>query len=355
MLRDRVAGFRRRGRARRGFSRPGGGRFVIGSLVFAVFLLMANALFVGAEFALISARRTRIEPRAEEGSRRARIVLRGMEQLSVMLAGAQLGITVASLALGAVAEPAVEHLLEGPARAAGIPHGAVRPLAFAVGLAIVVFCHMVLGEMVPKNIALAGPEECAMWLTPPLWVFSRVTAPVLWILGHVANLCLRLVRIDPVDEVRRVYTVEELPAVLAESREHDLLDKRGHGRLEAALTLQSRTAEQVMRPWIEVLTLASPVTGEALEHASVETGRSRFPVVDDGRVTGYVHVHDTLDRGAGDAVPVYPLLAVRPDATLSTLLARMRAGRTHLAVVQDADGTIAGLASLDDVLAGFLA
>ncbi|MGR7002902.1 CNNM domain-containing protein [Yinghuangia aomiensis] len=154
-----------------------------GQLALAVVLLLANAFFVGAEFSLISARRTRIEPLAESGSRRARIVLRGMEQISVMLAGAQLGITVASLGLGAVAEPALEHLLHDPLHALGLPSGAASVTAFAIGLAIVVFCHMVLGEMVPKNIALAGPEESALWLTPPLWVFSRVTAPILWFLG----------------------------------------------------------------------------------------------------------------------------------------------------------------------------
>lgn len=328
---------------------------MIGSLALSVFLLLANAFFVGAEFALISARRTKIAPRAEEGSRRARIVLRGMEQVSVMLAGAQLGITVASLGLGAVAEPALEHLLEAPFEAMGLPHGAVRPLAFAVGLAFVVFCHMVLGEMVPKNIALAGPEECALWLTPPLWLFSRITAPVLWVFQHVANGFLRVARVEPVDEVRSVYTAEELPAVLAESREHELLDHRGHHRLSAALTFQSRTAGQVMRPWAEVRTLPGPVTGRALERASVESGRSRFPVVRNGGVEGYVHVHDTLDRGPDDAVPVYPLLAVGPETTLSALLGRMRAGRTHIALIRDPDDGIAGLASLDDVLAGFLA
>ncbi|MCF2527563.1 hemolysin family protein [Yinghuangia soli] len=326
-----------------------------GALVLSVVLLLANAFFVGAEFALVSARRTKIAPKAEEGSKRARIVLHGMEQISRMLAAAQLGITVASLGLGAVAEPAIEHLLEGPLEAVGIPHGAVRPLAFAIGLAFVVFCHMVLGEMVPKNIALAGPEESALWLTPPLWLFARLTAPILWFFNHVANGCLRLFRVDPVDEVRSVYTAEELPAVLAESHEHDLLDQRGHNRLSAALTLTSRTADQVMRPWSEVRSLAAPVTGRALERASVETGRSRFPVLDGDRLQGYVHVHDTLDRGPDDDVPVYPLLTVPPGTTLSVLLGRMRAGRTHLAVVADPDGAPEGLTSLDDVLAGFLA
>ncbi|MGA4544512.1 hemolysin family protein [Uniformispora flossi] len=326
-----------------------------GQLALAVVLLLANAFFVGAEFSLISARRTRIEPLAESGSRRARIVLRGMEQISVMLAGAQLGITVASLGLGAVAEPALEHLLHSPLHALGLPSGAASVTAFAIGLAIVVFCHMVLGEMVPKNIALAGPEESALWLTPPLWVFSRVTAPILWFLGHVANGCLRLFRVHPVDEVRSVYTAEELPAVLAESREHQLLDKRGHHRLSAALTLQSRTAEQAMRPWPDVRTLPGPVTADALEHAAVDTGLSRFPVIENDRVTGYVHVHDTLGRTPDATVPVHPLHTVRGDATLAAVLARMRAGRTHLALVQGTDGRIAGLASLDDVLAGFLA
>ncbi|OPC84379.1 hypothetical protein B4N89_28730 [Embleya scabrispora] len=323
----------------------------MGDLLLSLVLLAANAFFVGAEFSVISARRTRIAPRAEAGSRRATMVLTAMGRLSTMLAAAQLGITVASLGLGAVAEPALAHLLGTPIEALGLPAGAVHPIAFVVGLAVVVFCHMVLGEMVPKNIALAGPEECAMWLTPPLLVFARVTAPILWLFNHIANLCLRVFGVRQVDEVRSVYTAEELPALLAESREHDLLDVDEHDRLAGALALHSGTAGEVLHPWSDVVALPAPVSAAALEEVAVRTGLSRFPVLDPaGRPEGYVHVLDVLAPETDASVPVYPLVTVTPDTALTGLLARMRGSRTHLALVLAPDSAPLGLVTLDDVM-----
>ncbi|MET7303891.1 hemolysin family protein [Embleya sp. NPDC005575] len=324
---------------------------MIGDLLLSLVLLMANAFFVGAEFSVISARRTRIAPQAEAGSRRAAMVLIAMGRLSTMLAAAQLGITVASLGLGAVAEPALVHALAGPIEAIGLPAGAVHAIAFVLALAVVVFCHMVLGEMVPKNIALAGPEECALWLTPPLLLFARLTAPILWLLNHVANLCLRAFRVRPVDEVRSVYTAEELPALLAESREHDLLDVREHDRLSGALALHSSPAASVMRPWTDVVALPRPVSAAALEEVAVRTGLSRFPVLDAADLpVGYVHVLDVLAPEADGSVPVYPLVTIDPDAMLTTLLARMRGSRAHLALVGAPDAVPLGLVTLDDVM-----
>src|SRR5687768_2882790 len=138
------------------------------ALVLGVLLLIGNAFFVGAEFALIAARRSQIEPRAEEGSRMARTTLRAMEHVSLVMAGAQLGITVCSLGLGAVAEPAVAHLLEPILEAIRVPDQLLHPIAFAIALSIVVYAHVVLGEMVPKNLAIAGPERAALVLGPPM-------------------------------------------------------------------------------------------------------------------------------------------------------------------------------------------
>src|SRR5690348_12813917 len=137
-------------------------------LLLALLLLLLNAFFVGAEFSVISARRSQIEPLAAAGSRSARTALRAMERISLMLACAQLGVTVCSLGLGAVAEPAIAHLIEAPAHAAGLPEDVVDPIAFGLALALVVYLHVVIGEMVPKNLALAGPDRAVLVLAPPL-------------------------------------------------------------------------------------------------------------------------------------------------------------------------------------------
>ena len=157
------------------------------ALLVAVALLLANAFFVGAEFAVMAARRSQIEVLAAGGSRRARSTLWAMEHVSVMLACAQLGVTVCSLSLGAVAEPALAHLIAEPLEALGASPAAVHTVAFAISLAIVVYLHVVIGEMVPKNLAIAGPDRAALVLAPPLVALSRALAPVIRLLNGLAN------------------------------------------------------------------------------------------------------------------------------------------------------------------------
>src|SRR5918994_1541706 len=153
----------------------------------SIILLLLNGFFVGAEFALVAARRSTLEHLAEEGNARARAALRALRELSFMLAGAQLGITMASLGLGAIAEPAVARLLEGPLHAAGLPDAALHSVAFVIALAIVVFLHMVVGEMAPKNMAIAEPEKTALWLAAPFRLFTNVFRPFILFLNAIAN------------------------------------------------------------------------------------------------------------------------------------------------------------------------
>ncbi len=171
------------------------------ALLVAVLLLAGNAFFVGAEIALVSVRRAQVEPHAEAGSPRARTTLRAMSKVSLMMAGAQLGITVCSLGLGATAEPALAHLIEPLFASLGVPEAWVHPVAFTLALSVVVVIHMVLGEMVPKNIALAVPDRTALALGPPLYAVVTLLRPVIWTLNQGANLVLRLLGVQPRDEV----------------------------------------------------------------------------------------------------------------------------------------------------------
>uniref|UniRef100_UPI002024A0A6 hemolysin family protein n=1 Tax=Frankia sp. Cppng1_Ct_nod TaxID=2897162 RepID=UPI002024A0A6 len=244
----------------------------------AVVLLAGNAFFVGAEFAVISVRRDRVEPYAAGGDRRARTVLAAIERLSLMLAASQLGITICSLGLGAVAEPTVAHLLEGSLEALGVPANLFRPIGFAVALLIVACLHIVLGEMVPKNIALAGPERVALWLGPPLVRFAQLTRPLIVVLDALANRCVRLVGVDPVDELSTAFTPDELAAMIAESRHEGLLEDSEHTLLTSALELSERTAGAIMIFIGEIVTVPWSVTASELERLVARTGFSRFPV-----------------------------------------------------------------------------
>jgi CBS domain containing-hemolysin-like protein len=243
----------------------------------AVLLLLGNGLFVAAEFAAISVRRAMLEPMAES-SARARRVLHSLRSLSMLLAGAQLGITLCSLGLGAVAEPTVARLLEGVLNVLHVPDELLHAIAFAVALALVVFLHMVLGEMVPKNLSLSAPERLSLVLVPALSAFVRVTRPVIRLLNGLANRGLLVLRVEPRNELEASHTPEELAEIIAESRSEGLLDPNKHERLSGALALENLRGRDVMIPVGRLVTVPPSITADDLEDLAAETGYSRFPV-----------------------------------------------------------------------------
>ncbi|MEU8974134.1 hemolysin family protein [Streptomyces monashensis] len=322
-------------------------------LAFAALLVLANGFFVGAEFALVSVRRSQIEPL---GTARARQVLYGLQRLPQMMAAAQFGITVCSLTLGAVAEPTVAHLLEPVFAAVRLPDGMIHPLGYVIALMAVVFFHLVIGEMVPKNLAMAAPEKAALWLGPGLVAFARVCKPITVALGACAQAVLRLFRVEPKDEVEAVVTTEQLNRLLEDSGEAGLLDPEERERLEDALELGSRPVTDVLLRRESLVVVAPSVTPGEIVDLTARTGYSRFPVAaaDQGAFMGYVHVKDVLDLESSDrAVPQHvwrPMTTLRAELPLDDALTVMRRAATHLAQVADASGRVLGLVALEDVL-----
>ena len=331
-------------------------------LLVTVLLLAANAFFVGAEFALVSAKRAAIEPRAQAGSRRAISTLQAMERVSIMLAGAQLGITLCSVALGALSEPAIAHLLEEPFAAIGIPDGAVHPAAFVIALLIITVLHVLFGEMVPKNIALAAPERSSLWLSPALAWTVRIAKPVLWLLNGMANLVLRVVRVEQRDEVASAFTRDEVASMVEESHRGGLLDATDRDLLGGALAFETATAADVALPLDRVHCLGPGPTPRAVEALAAATGVTRFPIrsADGAGLTGYVHVKDTLPLPVGDRERPMPAGCVRqlpdiPDnSALGEAIEVMRGNHAHMARVSDAAGALRGIVTLDDILASLI-
>ncbi|MGW6059098.1 hemolysin family protein [Streptomyces sp. NPDC055189] len=324
-------------------------------LLFALLLVLANGFFVGAEFALVSVRRSQIEPL---NGKRARQVLYGLENLPQMMAAAQFGITVCSLTLGAVAEPTVAHLLEPVFEAAHIPEGAIHPLGYAIALAVVVFLHLVVGEMVPKNLAMAAPEKTALWFSPGLVAFARLCRPVTAALGACARLVLKLFGVEPKDEVEAVFTSEQLNRLVGDSGQAGLLDPKEQERLEDALELGSRPVTDVLLDRASLVTVGAAVTPSEVIALTGTTGYSRFPVrAENGAFMGYLHVKDVLDLTDGAeadrAVPQQvwrSMTTLRAELPLDDALTVMRRAATHLAQVADASGKVLGLVALEDVL-----
>ena len=322
-----------------------------------VAMLIGNAFFVGAEFGLIAARRSSIELRALSGSRAAKITLEAMEQVSLMLAGAQLGVTLCSLILGAVGEPLFAGLLEAPFHTLGVPLWLLPPASLTLALAMMVYLHVVIGEMVPKNMALANPDRAALLLTPPLVLMVRLIRPVLLALNALSNTGLRLLRVKPQREIASTFTRDEVAGFVKESRREGLLSEDEEQLLAGALRFDERTVQAVLLPQDGLVTVTPHTTPAEVEQLVATTGYSRFPVRNaHGKLTGYVHLKDILNIPDSkhhqplSATVIRQLAEVKERASLRTALSSMQRSNSHLAQVVGRGEKVLGIVALEDVL-----
>ncbi|GAA1429577.1 hemolysin family protein [Microlunatus lacustris] len=324
----------------------------------ALFVLLAfNAFFVGAEFAVISAKRSQIEPRAEGGSKAATTTLWAMEHATLMLATSQLGITICSLLILNVSEPAIHHLLEYPLGITPLPEGAISAVAFAVALVLVTFLHVVFGEMIPKNLAFSVPTRAALLLAPPLVMVSRLLRPVIWALNGIANGVLRLFKVEPKDEAASAFTLEEVATIVAQStREGTLSDTSG--TLTAAFQFTEKKVSDVEVPLSDMVVLPGGSTPAQVQEAVADHGYSRYILTDDdGLPDGYLHLKDVLDLiGTDDrdlpvpAKRIRTLGSVSRASDLEDALAAMRRAGSHVAISYDTGGTATGVLFLEDII-----
>ena len=332
-----------------------------GLLLLAVGLIAANGFFVGAEFAVLASRRTRLEPLLRS-SRRARTALRAIEQLPLMISACQFGITLASLGLGALAEPVVASLLTDALATLHIPQELIHPLALAIALTLVSCLHMLLGEMVPKNLALTGPERAAMVLAPPLLLFVQIFRPIIIGLTAIATAVLKLLRVTPASEIGEVTDRDSVAALIGESSEEGLLKTNQRELLTGALAFEETKAEAVGLPLDTLVTVDPDVTPGRVEQLVAATGYSRFPVQADYRtqsrpeLIGYIHIADVLDTDQArrnlplDHRWIRPLGEIRTTATLQTALATLRRSGSHLARLIDDNGETQAVIALEDIL-----
>lgn len=331
------------------------------ALSIALLMLAGNAFFVGAEFGLISARRSSIELKALRGSKAAKITLNAMENISLMLAGAQLGITICSLVLGAVGEPLFAHLLEAPLYALGLSESLIHPVAFILALSTMVYLHVVIGEMVPKNLALANPDKTTILLTPPLVFIVKITRPIVVLLNAIANKTLELVGIKTTKEVASAFTRDEVAGFVEESKREGLLSEDEGELLSNALGLHEKTVTVAMLPTNKLICINYQSTPAEVEKLSAKTGYSRFPILNEQSVpTHYIHLKDILGISNSEHKSPIPKAVMRPlakisgRATMRTALAIMQRSGTHLASVTDRNSKVIGIIALEDLLEEFV-
>jgi CBS domain containing-hemolysin-like protein len=326
------------------------------ALIISVLLLLGNAFFVAAEFALTAAKRYRLEDEAAAGSRAARAAIKGIDQLSLMLAGAQLGITLCTVGLGALAEPAVAHLIDPLLHATGMPSQLSYAIAFVISLVLVVFLHMVVGEMAPKSWALVHPERSALLLALPFRWFTKMTRWILSALNGFTNWLLRLVKVDPRDTADKIYLPEDLRILVHESGEHGTLPQGQERLLTRMLALQNTTLGAVMIPRDQTITVPGLATATEVEALSRTCGRSRFPVINpQGDVTGLIHIREVVRATAAGHNSTASELMTDPlrvpvDQPIATTVTVMRQARAQLAIVTDPGGAFVGIATMEDVL-----
>jgi CBS domain containing-hemolysin-like protein len=327
-------------------------------LAVALVLVAFCGLFVAAEFALVTVERAEVDRAAAAGDRRAQGVQQALQTLSTQLSGAQLGITITNLAIGFLAEPAISRLVDGPLLAAGVPEGAVRPISVTLGLAAATAMTMIFGELVPKNLALARPSQVAAGTQGFQRGFTTAMAWPIRVLNGAANALLRLVGVDPQEELRSARSARELGFLVHHSAEEGVLEQRTAGLLERSLAFGGRTAGDVMTPRMRVVFVDGDAPVAAALDLARASGHSRFPVSGAGRddVIGILHVKQAVgvppaERGGRTVAEVAsPPVAVPETLPLDPLLALLRRHGMQMAVVVDEYGGTHGVVTLEDLV-----
>ena len=325
----------------------------------ALGLILLNAFFVAAEFAIVRVRTTRVAELARAGDWRAKAVAAAQRRLDAFLSATQLGVTLSSLGLGWIGEPAFQHLLEPVFAALGITSARViENTSIAVAFALITFLHIVLGELVPKSYTIRRTERVALWVALPIRVFQLVFAPALWLLGRTSAATLRLLGVTAETSGDLAHSEEELRMLLAESHRVGVLSGQKRELLENVIDYTERTARHVMIPRADIayVSLARPLE----ENLGVidQTAHTRFPLArsDIDHVVGMVHVKDLFRRrselrSSEDLAALKrPILFVPESRPLDALQRDFQDGRTHMAIVVDEYGGTSGLVTLEDVI-----
>lgn len=323
-----------------------------------ILLSLGTAFFVAGEFALVAADRTKVERLAEEGHRGAVSTLKALKTLSFQLSGAQLGITVTSLLVGFIVRPTLGEALFPVAEVAGVPADAIEGVSVAAALLLATAVQMVIGELIPKNIAVAEPLATSSLLATPFRLVNAVLKPLIVALNAAANATVRLFGIEPRDELESTVSLEELETLIQSSRRSGLLPEADFSLLSRSITFAGKTAADALVPRTRAVAIKRDALVPELAELAVETGHTRFPVYahDLDQIEGIVNVKSIFDLAADvrERTKVSELVTDAPmvpeSRPLDLLLTQMRRDRAHMVVVLDEYGGTAGILTLEDVL-----
>ena len=335
-----------------------GGGSIAGRMAVVLVLVLVNAFFVASEFALVAVRRTRIEEMAAAGDKRARTVQGALEHLDRYIAGTQLGITIASLGLGWVGEPAVAGILDRILEVFGIsapPAGVHTAASFVVGFLILTFLHIVLGELAPKSVALVRPESVSRIVATPLILFSRVMSPLIWVCNGAANALLKLLGISRASDMQG-HSPDELRLLVMQARAQGRLNESDTAMLAGVFDFHHKKARDVMRPRTEVVALDIDSTEDEVWRVVKEERYSRYPIIRE-TIDDVIGVFLAKDLWLRDETKPFLLkdltrecLYVPDSRAAERVLDDLRKTRAHMAVVLDEYGGTAGIITMEDLI-----
>lgn len=320
------------------------------SLLLVLFLVLLNGFFVAAEFSLVKVRQTRLAQLVSEGKPNARFAQKVTQQLDAYLSACQLGITLASLGLGWVGEPAIAHLIVEPLLGNFEMHPTlITTLSFAIAFGIITFLHIVLGELAPKSLAIQKAENTSLWVAAPLMLFYKISYPAIWLLNGTANFLLKRIGLDPVTEQDSAHTEEEIRILVNESARSGHIDQTEMALVDNVFEFSERLAREIMIPRIDMICLYDDNSFQENLDIIRESRHSRFPVAheDKDRIIGFVHASDfyltALTNGNADIKRlIRPMLTVPESTEISHVLRLMQKRRTQMAIVIDEYGGYSG-------------
>lgn len=328
-------------------------------LFFVFFLVFANAFFVVSEFAIVKIRRTKLEELAHSGDKRAKTALKINARLNTFLSAIQLGITLASLGLGWIGEPAVSHLLEDMfADFFGDKKILLHSVSFGVAFAFITLLHVVLGELVPKSLAIQDTERYVLRIAKPLYIFNQIFAPFIWVFDHVTNGILHLMGTQVSNENDDAHSEEEIKLIIDASQKGGVIDDTERGIIQNAIDFSEILAHEIMIPRQDIKCLYKGQTfSEAFEFVK-NNNHTRFPLCDKDKdhILGMIHIRDMIEYNPqnGEQYVLKKLarkvLFVPENKSISDILHEMMSKRIHMAVVVDEYGGTAGLLSMEDIL-----
>jgi len=327
------------------------------NLFLVFFLVFMNGFFVAAEFAMVKIRSSRLAQLVEEGNRKAKIAQKITENLDAYLSACQLGITLASLGLGWVGEPAVARLIEKPLENLGVSQVAIHTIAFIIAFSMITFLHIVLGELAPKSLAIQRTEGIVLNVARPLVWFQRLMYPFIWVLNGTANAMLKWVGIEPAKAGELAHTEEEIRILVSQSHKSGLIDNTEMTLFDNIFEFSERIAREIMVPRVDMVTIDVNDTHEDVVRKIEQEHHTRYPVTqgDKDHIIGFVHIKDLylqMNRNEDFSIKkiLRSVIMVSEAAEISSVLKEMQKNRSQIAVVVDEYGGTAGLITMEDII-----